>query len=75
MLLEQVVIVESGRKLTLSKQGVILRQIVNKALARNNRFRALLLKYVPSMDLVLRSRPIPARVAFERIKRSLLSDD
>jgi hypothetical protein len=27
------------------------------------------------MDLVLRGRPVPPRVAFERIKRSLLSDD
>jgi hypothetical protein len=74
MLLEQVVIVEGGRKQTLSRQDVILKQIVNKALGRNNRFRALLLKYVPSMDLVLRRRPVPPRVAFERIKRSLLSD-
>jgi uncharacterized protein DUF5681 len=75
MLLEQVVIVEGGRKQTLSRQDVILKQIVNKALGRNNRFRALLLKYVPSMDLVLRRRPVPPRVAFERIKRSLFSDD
>jgi hypothetical protein len=74
MLLEQVTIIENGRKLTLSKQEVILRQIVNKALERNNRFRGLLLDYVPSMDLVLRRRPIPPKVAFERIKRSLLSD-
>jgi hypothetical protein len=75
MLLEQVVIVENGRKQTLSKQDVILKQIVNKALQGNNRFRALLLEYVPSMDLVLRRRPIPPKVAFERIKRSLLSDE
>ncbi len=75
MLLEQVVIVEGGRKQTLSRQDVILKQIVNKALGGNNRFRALLMKYVPSMDLVLRRRPVPPRVAFERIKRSLLSDN
>jgi hypothetical protein len=75
MLLERVVIVENGRKQTPSKQDVILKQIVNKALQGNNRFRALLLKYVPSMDLVLRRRPVSPRVAFERIKRSLLSDD
>jgi Family of unknown function (DUF5681) len=75
MLLEKVVIVDNGRKLTLSKQDVILKQIVNKALKGNNRFRALLLEYVPSMDLVLRRRPVPPRIAFERIKRSLLSDD
>lgn len=75
MLLERVVIVENGRKQTLSKQDVILKQIVNKALKGNNRFRALLLEYVPSMDLVLRRRPVPPKVAFERIKRSLLSDD
>ena len=74
MLLEKVVIVDHGRKLTLSKQDVILKQIVNKAIKGNNRFRALLLEYVPSMDLVLRRRPVPPRVAFERIKRSLLSD-
>ena len=74
MLLERVSILENGRKLTLSKQEVILRQIVNKALERNNRFRGLLLDYVPSMELVLRRRPVPPRVAFERIKRSLLSD-
>ena len=75
MLLEKVVIVENGRKQTLSKQDVILKQIVNKALKGNNRFRALLLEYVPSMDLVLRRRPVPPGVAFERIKRSLFSDD
>jgi hypothetical protein len=75
MLLERVSIVENGRKLTLSKQDVILRQIVNKALGGSYRFRALLLEYVPSMDLVLRRRPVPPRVAFERIKRSLFSDD
>jgi hypothetical protein len=74
-LLEKVVIVDNGRKLTFSKQDVILKQIVNKALKGNNRFRALLLKYVPSMDLVLRRRPVPPKVAFERIKRSLFSDD
>jgi hypothetical protein len=73
--LEKVVIVDNGRKLILSKQDVILKQIVNKALKGNHRFRALLLEYVPSMDLVLRRRPVPLRVAFERIKRSLLSDD
>jgi hypothetical protein len=75
MLLERIPIVENGRKQTLSKQDVILRQIVHKALERNNRFRALLLEYVPSMDLVLRRRPVPPGVAFERIKRSLFSDD
>jgi hypothetical protein len=75
MLLERVVIVENGHKQTLSKQDVILKQIVNKALKGSNRFRALLLEYVPSMDLVLRRRPVPPKVAFERIKRSLLSDD
>jgi hypothetical protein len=75
MLLERIPIVENGRKQTLSKQDVILRQIVHKALERNNRFRALLLEYVPSMDLVLRRRSVPPGVAFERIKRSLFSDD
>ncbi len=75
MLLEKVVIVDHGRKLTLTKQDVILRQIVNKALKGSNRFRALLMEYVPSMDLALRKRPVPPRVAFERIKRSLFSDD
>jgi hypothetical protein len=75
MLLEQVVIVEGGRKQTLSRQDVILKQIVNKALGGNNRFRALLLEYVPSMDLVVRRRPVPPRVALERIRRSLLSAD
>jgi hypothetical protein len=54
MLLERVHIVENGRKLTLTKQDVILKQIVNKAIKGNHRFRALLLEYVPSMDLVLR---------------------
>lgn len=75
MLLERVVIVENGRKLTFTKQDFILRQIVHKALARNNRFRALLMRYVPSMDLVLRRRPVSPKVQFERIKRSLLSND
>jgi hypothetical protein len=75
MLFEQVIIVENGRKLTFTKQDFILRQIVHKALAGSHRFRALLLAYVPSMDLALRRRPVPPRVAFERIKRSLLSDD
>lgn len=73
--MEKVIIVEAGRKVTLSRQDVILKQMVNKALGGNTRFQALLLKYVPSMDLVLRRRPVPPGVAFERIRRSLLSDD
>jgi hypothetical protein len=78
MLLERVAITENGRRQTLSKQEVILKQIVNKALKGNNRFRALLLEYVPAMDLLLRRRPVPRRVLVERIKRSLgswFSDD
>jgi len=75
MLLEQVVIVEGGRKQTLSRQDIVLKQIVNKAVGGNRRFQALLLKYVPLMDLVLRRRPVPPRVALERIRRSLLSAD
>jgi hypothetical protein len=55
--------------------AILFTAAVNKALGGNNRFRAMLLEYLPSMDLVLRRRPVPARVAFERIKRSLLSDD
>jgi hypothetical protein len=77
-LLEPVAILENGRKRTNSKQEAILKQIVNKALKGNNRFRALLLEYVPVMDLVLRKRPVPRRVEVERIKRELgswVSDD
>ena len=70
-LLEPVAIQENGRKQTISKQEAILKQIVNKALKGNNRFRALLLEYVPAMDLVLRKRPVPPRVEVERIKREL----
>jgi hypothetical protein len=70
-LLEPVVADENGRKRTISKQEAILKLIVSKALKGNNRFRSLLLEYVPAMDLVLRRRPVPPKVEFERIKRSL----
>lgn len=73
--MEQVPIVDGRPKQTLSRQEIILKQMVNKALGGNLRFQALLLKFVPSMDLVMRRRPVPPRVAFERIKRSLFSDD
>jgi hypothetical protein len=72
-LLEGVAIKEDGREQTISKQAAILKQIENKALQGNNRYRALLLEYVPAMDLVLRRRPVPPRVEVERIKRELES--
>lgn len=70
-LLEGVAIKENGREQTISKQEAFLKQIVNKALQGNNRLRALLLEYLPAMDLVLRKRPVPPRVQVERIKREL----
>jgi uncharacterized protein DUF5681 len=72
-LVEEVTITENGRKRSVLKLDAIIMQIVKKAASGNSRFQALLLKYAPSLDLVSRRRPIPPKVAFERVRRSLLA--
>lgn len=73
--MERVAIVENGRRQILSRQDVIIKQMVNKALGGSPKFQALLFEYVPRAELRLREKAIPRKVAFERIRRSLLAND
>ncbi len=68
---EEVSVTENGSKRTVSKLAVVFKQMVNKAAAGSPRFQALLFKYEYVVDVVLRQKPVPPKVAFERLRRSL----